>query len=136
MVGVSGHYDFELEQGSAHVLPFVYRQAQVDADGHPVRDASGQIIYNPVDNSGYVARCQVRKALSDVDPVVSVSEIADADGVIELGGANGRVTVRFTDDATADLKGKYLYDVFMGPPTGDMTKILGGEIRAKGSATR
>lgn len=57
--------------------------------------------------------------------------------VVTLGGANGTITLGLTANATANLvAGRYVYDVELTDPTGDIQRIIEGIITVSPQVTR
>ena len=77
----------------------------------------------PVPNTGYQAKMQFRER---EDSQIVDLELNEGSG-ITLGGSNGIIDVLITPAQSATLtKDKYVYDLRMTSPSGEVTYIIGG----------
>jgi len=83
----------------------------------------------PVDCTGFTARIEGRKALNQVTPDFVLT--SDPDGGIVVGGADGRIDIDLTPNATDGLKaGIYFY--WMDINTGsEITRLIEGRLTIK-----
>lgn len=83
---------------------------------------------NLVDLDGYNAAGQIRKHYTSSNST-SFS--------ISLGGANGTVTLSLSANTTANLvAGRYVYDVELITPVGDVSRIFEGIVTVTPQVTR
>ena len=83
---------------------------------------------NLVDLDGYQAAGQIRKHYTSSNSTSLT---------ITLGGANGTVTMSLSANATANLvAGRYVYDVELTTPSGDVSRIFEGVITVTPQVTR
>jgi hypothetical protein len=103
-----------------------------------LKDSSGQ----PLNLSGFGARMQVRKSISDTNILL---ELTSYNGRLVLGGTRGTLDMVLTDQETAVLDNwsTALYDVEIkaGAPsdwsgTGDVTRLISGSITLSLGVTR
>ena len=86
----------------------------------------------PVDITGYSARLQVRRKHTSADTVFSLT---DTDG-LTLGDAAGTVQIQLSATDTADVSGKYVFDLELESPGGVVTRIVEGVIEFTPEVTR
>lgn len=89
--------------------------------------------YSLVDLTGCTARLMVRANPGDANPVVSLTTVANAQGVIVLGGSAGTVAVTFNKaiftQATPLGPGtKSAWSLMIDHPDGTSTELLGGTL--------
>jgi hypothetical protein len=97
----------------------------------------------PVDLTGAHARMMVRAHPADLVPIVSLTDTANAQGVLVLGGGAGTVRPKLTKAATALLIAEtrgarlstYLFDLFIDFPDGTSLNIVGGPVLASLAVT-
>jgi hypothetical protein len=107
VVNLAGRYDIICDQGSTLERTFVYRDASK----------------NPINNSGWSARMQVRASFKSDAAVLDLS--TDNGGIV-LGGANGEIYVVASASAMAQLKaGNMVYDIELITPTTVMKPVRG-----------
>lgn len=109
-------YDFVIEQGATKVLRFVWK------------DSNGV----PVDLSGYTARMQLRKTVTN--PAVA-AELTTENGGILLGGVDGTVDVEFSAELTAGLSKDGVYDLEL-ESAGVVTRLVQGNFTLSREVTR
>jgi hypothetical protein len=78
--------------------------------------------------TGFTARAQIRRGVADSDPVV-VAEMAASI-------ASPVVNLSLTHIQTSTMSGRYVWDLQLTSPTGEVTTILAGNVNAKAEVTR
>lgn len=92
-------------------------------------DSSGAAI----NNTGYLARMQVRATASSASTVLSISSTS---GEITLGGSNGKITISVLASTTAGITaGCYVYDLEMVNGA-TVYRILQGDFEVNAEVTR
>jgi len=87
----------------------------------------------PVNNTGYLARMQVRATASSASTLLSLTS---TDGDIVLGGADGTITITASATATAAIAaGCYVYDLEMVSGA-TIYRILQGDFTVDAEVTR
>ncbi len=118
---MAAQHDLKVEQGSTFNQDFVYNDI-----GPPKA---------PIDLTGYTAAMQVRKSHDSADTIFSKT---DSDPEIALGGANGVITLLFTDELTAVLPAPFkgVYDLELTDGAGAVTRLIEGEFFVTPEVTR
>jgi hypothetical protein len=89
-------------------------------------------VFVPLNNTGFLARMQVRKTIPATTVVLNLSTTT---GEIVLGGANGMITVTVSATVMAALNGTYRYDLEL--VTGQIVYgVVRGEMRVRPEVTR
>jgi hypothetical protein len=90
-----------------------------------VSDAAGQI----VDLTSYTTSGQIRKTYSSSTFTAFTASITNATG--------GEIKISLTAAQTAALKpGRYVYDVIVTSPTGDVSRVVEGQVDINAYVTR
>lgn len=121
-------YDLYIEQGATYrfTLVYGYKDGTVDADGNP------NVI--PYDITGCRARMQIRRSRGTE---VLVSATTNNGGIVFTDPVGGRMEVTITDEATDDLALKRAkYDLEVTYPSGDVVRVLQGEVSISPNITR
>jgi hypothetical protein len=106
----AANYDFQIEQGADLLKPLVWN------------DSTG----NPVILSGYTARLQVRRSVSDTNVLF---EMSTANGRISIVPSQGQIVLDFKSADTTPLTWKQgKYDLELTSPTGIVTRLIQGSI--------
>lgn len=115
---MAGRYDFEMDQGATFVLPITWQ------------DESG----DPVDLAGFTARMHLRSPRNAPDPAL---ELTSENGGIAL-VADGEIELRIAPAHTSPLAADkvYHYDLELASPTGEVTRLIEGEITLRREVTR
>lgn len=115
-----------IEQGATFTLGFVYCQPGPTVDG-VVQPG------DPYDLTDWIARMQLRK--NQQSPILI--DASTENGKITLGGATGRIDIRFEDEDT-DLLGtkSCKYDLELENPAGDVFRILKGDVTVDPNITQ
>lgn len=114
----AGFYDIYIEQGATYNQPLVWN------------DSNG----SPVNLTGYTARMQIRKTISSVDPIITLTT---ENGRITLGGSNGTITLLISAADTALLSVcSGVYDLEVISQTGIVTRLLQGGVSIDKEVTR
>lgn len=114
----AANYDFEIEQGATLVKPIVWK------------DSAGTAI----NLTGYSAKMQIRKSAASDEVLL---ELSTTNGRITLGTTNGTITLIFSPATTSALtwsRGKYDLELTSG--SGDVTRLLEGEITVSKEITK
>lgn len=114
---LAARYDIMCDQGSTLERTFIFRDSA----------------QNPIDNTGWAARMQVRPAFKS-DLVYL--DLSSQDGDMILGGVNGEVL--FTADAGTmqNIKaGNHVYDLELITPT-SVFKLIRGNFRVRPEVTK
>lgn len=88
----------------------------------------------PVNLTGYTGRCQFRTSHQDPNAAL---DLTTANGGVIVDGLTGKITLYATDVQTAALMAdKYLYDVEIVDPTGDVSRLVYGAVTMVKEITR
>lgn len=114
-------YDIKVDQGATFNQVFLFKDV-----GPPEA---------PIDLTNYTARMQVRRSHDNTATILSV---ADTDPEITLGGANGTITLLFTDETTAAFPAPFsgVYDLELIDGSGAVTRLIEGEFIVTPEVTR
>jgi len=116
----AGTHTYTIEQGSTFRRQLTYQ----GTDG------------TVIDLTGYTARMDIKEKITDATPVISLT---DGNGGIVLGGAAGTIDLYIsdvdTDAMTFDL-GVYDLEIRDSAGTGDVTRLIEGNIKISKSVTR
>jgi hypothetical protein len=97
-----------------------------------IQDSGG----DPVDLTAYTARMHVRESIDSPTPLLALTSGPDPGG-ITLGGAAGTLALYLSATATAALVWSHaIYDLEIESPSGDVTRLLKGEIEVNREVTR
>lgn len=115
-----GTYNITLCQGTTLRQSFIWMQANGT---------------DPVDLTGFTARSQIRKMKDASGP--PVLDLSTSNGGIILGGASGKLTLYATPNQTDLLTAdKYVYDIEITEPGGDVHRIIEGCVMVSKGVTR
>lgn len=118
--------DLKIEQGATYRLPFQW--CAKNSDGS---------VGAPHDITGWSARMQIREKLTSEDVMVDATS---DNGLLVLGGADGRVTIQLTEDATMALVKNGVYDLELvdpnQPPGLGTYRLLEGKVTVVKNVTR
>lgn len=131
----AGNYPLALEAGSLYQETWTWR-----TDVDPETLAGGTL----VNLTGYTARFQIRRNLTDADALLTLNT---ENGGITLGGVAGTIVVRITATQTAALGanvadtrnnrlGRYELDLI--PPSGaaNTRRLMEGQVTLSGNVSR
>lgn len=95
----------------------------------------------PIDLTGYTAKMQVRLAFAADEALVTIFETTSDDGLIELGGADGTISLRINAETTLALitDGKprsAFYDLLIVSPDDIITRVIEGVATITPGATQ
>jgi hypothetical protein len=111
-------YDFEIEQGSTLLKPFVWK------------DSTG----TPVNLSNYTAKMQIRKSAASSDVL---HELSTANGRLTITANEGKVTMIFAASVSAGFTWRRgVYDLELTSVNGTVKRLLQGEITVSPEVTR
>ena len=114
----AGTLDFAIEQGATFSLILTWR-----IDG------------TAVNLTGYTARLQARVDVEDTEVVLSLT--TDTGGGIALGGAAGTITLTRSAAQTAAIAaGDYVYDLELAAGSGQVTRLVQGQLTVSPEVTR
>lgn len=118
--------DLKIEQGATYRLPFQW--CAKNSDG---------TVGDPHDITGWTARMQIREKIASEDFMV---EATSDNGMLVLGGVDGRITIQLTSDATMALVKNGVYDLELTDPSqppglGDY-RLLEGKVTVDKNTTR
>jgi hypothetical protein len=115
-------HDFTITWGLPFRLPFTWEHA----DG------------SPVDISDYTARAESRPAAGDSHLIVAFDTApGDGEGLIELGGPAGTITLTLAEEQGWTVRRAGVYDLFLYPPDGGVpVKFAAGAQSIDTSVTR
>jgi hypothetical protein len=112
---MAGYYDFTVEKGVTFKRTLGWRVGGL-----------------PVDTTGFTARLEGRKSLTQPEPDFVLT--SDPNGGIVLGGASGRIDITVTPEGSAALKsGIYFYWLNINTG-GEITRLLEGRSTIKEGA--
>jgi|SRR6266850_1649274 len=99
----------------------------VDASRFQPYASGGELLYHPpVDLTGFTAKMDIRQAIADATPLISLTT---TNGRITLGGVNGTVTLFIAAVDTALLTfTSAVYDLDLVSATGVVTRLLSGNV--------
>lgn len=128
LTGSPAVYDFDVTQGAVFSRLLTWK----DEDG------------DPIDNSTYTARMQVRRKVDSEDVIVTLATADDptAEGLITLGGADGTILLFLDASETAALPAtpfdrKWRYDIEMVPAdAGEARRLMMGRFKVSLEVTR
>lgn len=82
-----------------------------------------------VNLTGYTARMQLRSSPGAATAAISLTDVANAQGQLVLGGAAGTIEIYIKDSATMALTAGGVYDLeLVSPtPTFDVTRLVQGK---------
>lgn len=124
----AGKYTFLCEQGATFDPVITWRQPSPDPDADP------PVPGDPVDLTGYTARMQVRKKITDTDVVITLTT---ENNRIVLGGASGEIMLLIDDTDTTPLPaGSWKYDLELESAGGITTRLLKGTFKVDPEVTR
>jgi hypothetical protein len=113
---MAGSYNFTIEQGATFNLLMTWKIDNV-----------------AVNLTGYTARLQARIDVDETETILSLTTGAG----ITLGGAAGTITLDQSAAQTAALpKGEYVYDLELQSSSGNVTRLLQGELNISAEVTR
>jgi hypothetical protein len=122
-MSAAGTYNIVCDQGKTLVRQLRYGTKQFG-------------VFTPLDNTGFLARMQVRKTIPSSAVVLDLSSVT---GEIVLGGVDGMIAITVDALAMEDLIGTYRYDlelVDQSGPTDVVYGIVRGEMRVRPEVTR
>jgi hypothetical protein len=93
---------------------------------------------DPVNLTGYTARMQIRKRVTDASAVI---ELTTTNGRITLGGAAGTILLTIAAADTAALPAtptdkRWFYDLELVPAGGQVVRLLQGRVLVSPEVTR
>ena len=121
-----GQHDFTIYQGTTWRASLVWRDP----------------LNNPRDLTGYTARMQIR---STIDAITALADLTTENGGITITAAEGQIDLLLTDAETAALDfapssplmaGQGIYDLELESPTGEVTRLLQGNVVLDPEVTR
>lgn len=111
-----GNYNFNAPQGSTLTRTIVYKSNDV-----------------AVDLTGYSARMQVRRNVSDSTTLLSLVSPTD----ITIDGVNGKITVNVSATAMSAIPyGTFVYDLEIQSNVGVVTRLIEGKFIVTPEVTR
>lgn len=112
-----------------------FRLLDVDATALGTYKSGGTLVYNPpVNLVGYTAKMQLRKSLTDVNPLL---ELSTTNNSIVLGGSEGSIQLLIAATVTETLDfTSALYDLELTSPSGVVTRLLEGKVAVRKEVTR
>lgn len=117
-MGGVGKLDMTLYQGTT------FRKTLIWKTGDPAVS---------VNLSGYTARMQARRKLSDPEILF---ELTTENGGIALTSAEGKITLYLSDVQTTALEGRAVYDLEVVAPNNDVIRLVEGRITISPEVTR
>lgn len=116
-MNLAGRYDIICDQGSTLERTFVFRDANK----------------NPINNTGWAARMQVRPTFKSDAIYLDLSSTA---GDIVLGGVNGEIAISADAGTMENIKaGNHVYDIELVTPT-QVFKPVRGNFTVRPEVTR
>ena len=114
-----GSYDWNFTQGEDAILQLTYK------------DSAG----NPIDNTGYTARCQGR---SSYKSDTTLFDATTENSQIVLGGADGAITITIPSTETALISAPLsgVWDIELVTGAGIVKNLLGGGLKIHPEVTR
>lgn len=109
-------YNFVLEQGTDKELSLIWKDS----------------VGTPVDLTGYTARMQMRPSKSSETVLLDLST---ENGLIQLGGVTGAISLIFTEALTNTLTRSGVYDLELNSGN-KVTRLIEGEITLSKGVTR
>lgn len=106
----AGRYNLTIERGATLDQVFTWKDSTLTA----------------VNLTGYTARCQVKRTIGDVSPLLNLTT---ENGGITLGGVAGTITLYASDTATGALTGEEgVWDLELISGGGIVKRILQGKV--------
>lgn len=93
-------------------------------------------ISTPIDLSGCTASMQMRANIEDPTSLVSLSNVANSQGQIILGGITGTIEIYIMNTTTALLTSSGCYDLDLTTTNGDVIRLIQGKYKINFSVTR
>jgi hypothetical protein len=90
----------------------------------------------PIDITGWTARMQMRKKITDTTPLLSLTHVSTVDGQLLISGTAGTVQIYITDTATSALTGGGVFDVELISTTTDVVRLIQGTYSVSPNVTR
>jgi hypothetical protein len=121
-------YDLYIEQGATFRLTLIWgrKDGTLDPDGNP------NIL--PYDLSGCVARMQIRQRRGGL---ALISATTSNGGITITDPVTGKLEIYITDEATDSLTmSKAKYDLEIGYPSGDVKRIMQGNVKISPNITQ
>lgn len=116
----SNLHNFSLNQGSDYVIPL------------RLQDSAG----TPLDLSGYSARMQIRRTAGACLAIDDLSSEGEAPR-IKIDAEAGKILLNFPHDITEKWPtGAMVYDIEITSPSGQITRILQGNLNVSAEVTR
>lgn len=116
---MSGHWDLRVDQGATFraEMTFSYDTGEVDEDDQPV--------YAPYDFTGATITMEIRERTGA--PVLV--GLSSEDGGLVLDDP-GEIELTLTPEQTAAVRGRARYDLLASFPSGDVKRLLEGNVYA------
>lgn len=141
--------DLVIEAGATFFFPFVWRQPKTDPDGNvlyttdPTTGVQVPQPGNPVNLTGYMAKMQTRRNLTDPTAAITLTEtiitsVDDVDPatsaiyIVPLLGYTG-ILISFAD---TELLASGIYDLKLTSAGGFRYRVLGGKVRLSAEVTQ
>lgn len=125
---IAGIYNMTIEQGSTFSRLISIEQPDL------VTDPTGNT-FEPFDLTGYTARMQIRRTLESVTPMLSLTT---ENGRIEInpGTATNEIELSINAETTATLSTSGIYDLEIIDPSGNVSKVVRGDVTLVAEVTR
>ncbi len=117
----AGVLNLSIEQGATFRLPITWKT------GTP---------RTVVNLTGYTARMQLRRVVTDELPLISITDTLSSEGQVILGGVLGTIEVFITDTATEELVSGGVYDLELIAPNDDVKRLVQGRFSLSLNVTR
>lgn len=123
---MAANHELKIKEGATYNLKIFRNAPRLDVNGVPVRDVNRQVIYDPVNMTGWSGHMQIRQDFSGQVIVDITENNSGADGFLTFG--NGFWTIKILEPKTHLIKSNQIFDVFAWPFGGEHSKILKGTV--------
>jgi hypothetical protein len=134
-------WDITIKAGTDWRKTLRWTTPVLDLDGNVTRDASGKLVYEPVDTTGYTAKMQIRDRVGGIlIATLGTADVVGRDGTITFGGVNGHIEFHLPWAVTDTFRkfGRAVHDIEFLSPAPDIIKIpwAEGTVTIKEQVTR
>jgi hypothetical protein len=135
------HWDIEIKAGSDWIKTVRWTKPVLDLAGNITRDGNGKPVYEPVDNTGYTAKMQIRDRMGGtLIATLGTPDVVDRDGTITFDGASGHIEFHLPWTVTDLFRkfGKAVHDIEFATPLPNQIKIpwAEGSVTIKAQVTQ
>ena len=103
---------------------------------HLTWNSSVNSVSIPINLTGYIASMQLRTNIEDSLPIISLTNVANSQGQIILGGIAGTIEIYINNITTATMASSGSYDLDLTATNGDVIRLIQGKYKVNLSVTR